>query len=160
MSAPVFTSKLIKDVDMRKLDELRQRLVGERRVNVGVPRGVGNEENGTAVAMVAAVHEYGSPKQGIPERPFLRVSIQRNREKYVRLNRINLVRVVRGELTVEEALGQLGAMAAGDVQETIRAGNFAPLKPATVKRKGSSAPLIDSGQLIQSIQWELGGNSD
>lgn len=159
MSGPTFTSKLVKDVDMRVFDDLRKRIVGTRTVNVGIPEGAGTEENGTSVAMVAAVHEYGSPSQGIPERPFLRVTVDRNREKYVRLNRINLVKVVRGELSVEDALGQLGAMAAGDVQETIRRGDFAPLKPATIKRKGSSAPLIDEGQMIQSIHWVLGDKS-
>lgn len=148
--------KVLKDIDPKALDRLRQRLVGDNRVvNVGVPEGK-REEDGTPVAMIAAVHEFGSPSQGIPERPFLRVAVQRNRQKYVRLNRINLVKMLRGQATVEQALGQLGEMAKGDVQTEIRSGNFAPLKPATIKRKGSSRPLIDTGQMVQSIAWELG----
>ena len=150
------TSKLVKDIDMTVFDELKRRLGGaDKVVNVGVPEGK-KEEDGTPVAMVAAVHEYGSPSQGIPERPFLRVAVQKNRIKYVRLNRINLVKMLRGQATVEQALGQLGEMAKGDVQTEIRSGDFAPLKPATIKRKGSSRPLIDTGQMVQSIQWELG----
>ena len=150
------TSKLVKDIDMTVFDELKRRLGGaDKVVNVGVPEGK-KEEDGTPVAMVAAVHEYGSPSQGIPERPFLRVAVQRNRQKYVRLNRINLVKMLRGQATVEQALGQLGEMAKGDVQTEIRSGDFAPLKPATIKRKGSSRPLIDTGQMVQSIAWELG----
>ena len=148
--------KVLKDIDPKALDRLRQRLVGDNRVvNVGVPEGK-REEDGTPVAMIAAVHEFGSPSQGIPERPFLRVAVQRNRQKYVRLNRINLVKMLRGQATVEQALGQLGEMAKGDVQTEIRSGDFAPLKPATIKRKGSSRPLIDTGQMVQSIAWELG----
>lgn len=148
--------KVLKDIDPKALDRLRQRLVGDNRVvNVGVPEGK-REEDGTPVAMIAAVHEFGSPSQGIPERPFLRVAVQRNRQKYGRLNRINLVKMLRGQATVEQALGQLGEMAKGDVQTEIRSGDFAPLKPATIKRKGSSRPLIDTGQMVQSIAWELG----
>ena len=148
--------KVLKDIDPKALDRLRPRLVGDNRVvNVGVPEGK-REEDGTPVAMIAAVHEFGSPSQGIPERPFLRVAVQRNRQKYVRLNRINLVKMLRGQATVEQALGQLGEMAKGDVQTEIRSGDFAPLKPATIKRKGSSRPLIDTGQMVQSIAWELG----
>lgn len=148
--------KVLKDIDPKALDRLRQRLVGDNRVvNVGVPEGT-REEDGTPVAMIAAVHEFGSPSQGIPERPFLRVAVQRNRQKYVRLNRINLVKMLRGQATVDQALGQLGEMAKGDVQTEIRSGDFAPLKPATIKRKGSSRPLIDTGQMVQSIAWELG----
>ena len=148
--------KVLKDIDPKALDRLRQRLVGDNRVvNVGVPEGK-REEDGTPVAMIAAVHEFGSPSQGIPERPFLRVAVQRNRQKYVRLNRINLVKMLRGQATVDQALGQLGEMAKGDVQTEIRSGDFAPLKEATKKRKGSSRPLIDTGQMVQSIAWELG----
>lgn len=148
--------KVLKDIDPKALDRLRQRLVGDNRVvNVGVPEGK-REEDGTPVAMIAAVHEFGSPSQGIPERPFLRVAIQRNRQKYVRLNRINLVKMLRGQATVDQALGQLGEMAKGDVQTEIRSGVFTPLKEATKKRKGSSRPLIDTGQMVQSIAWELG----
>ena len=110
--------------------------------------------------MIAAVHEFGSPSHGIPERPFLRVAVQRNRQKYVRLNRINLVKMLRGQATVDQALGQLGEMAKGDVQTEIRSGVFAPLKPATIKRKGSSRPLIDTDQMEQSVAWELGGKSN
>lgn len=148
--------KVLKDIDPKALDRLRQRLVGDNRVvNVGVPEGK-REEDGTPVAMIAAVHEFGSPSQGIPERPFLRVAVQRNRQKYVRLNRINLVKMLRGQATAEQALGQLGEMAKGDVQTEIRSGVFTPLKEATKKRKGSSRPLIDTGQMVQSIAWELG----
>ena len=150
------TSRLVKDIDMTVFDELKKRLVGDGKVvHVGIPEGK-KETDGTPVAMIAAVHEYGSPSQGIPERPFLRVAIQKNRVKYARLNRINLVKMMRGQMGMEQALGQLGEMAKGDVQAEIRSGDFAPLKEATVKRKGSSRPLIDPGQMVQSMQWELG----
>lgn len=157
--------KVLKDIDPKALDRLRQRLVGDNRVvNVGVPEGPNHVEKsgetyrlgGTSVAMIAAVHEFGSPSQGIPERPVYRVFVKKNRAKYVRLNRINLVKMLRGQMTAEQALGQLGEMAKGDVQTEIRSGVFEPLKEATKKRKGSSKPLIDTGQYIQSIAWELG----
>lgn len=151
------TSRLVNDVDMAVFDELKRRFAGSHSVvNVGVPEGK-KEADGTPIAMVAAVHEYGSPSQGIPERPFLRVAVQKNRAKYIRLNRLNLVRMLRGQMGMDQALGQLGEMAKGDVQAEIRSGDFAPLKAATIKRKGSSKPLIDTGQMVQSISWVLGG---
>lgn len=154
------TSKLMKDIDMTVFDNLKRRLVSEGKVvNVGIPEGP-KETDGTPVAMIAAVHEYGSPAQGIPERPFLRVAIQKNRNKYIRLNRINLVKMMRGQLQMQQALEQLGEMAKGDVVTEIRNGEFAPLKDATIKRKGSKQPLIDTGQMVQSMQWELGDKDD
>lgn len=149
------TAKLVKDVDLKVFDELKQRFVGDRIVRVGFPQGKA-EADGTPVAMIAAVHEFGSPEHGIPERSFLRAGTRANAPKYVRLNKVNLVRILRGQLTAEEALSQLGEMAKGDVQQTIRSGDFAPLKQATIDRKGSSQPLIDSGQMVQSVSYELG----
>ncbi len=154
------TSKLVKDIDMTVFDELKKRLVGsDKVVHVGFPEGP-KEADGTPIAMVAAVQEYGSPAQGIPERPFLRVAPRKNRAKYVRLNRINLVKMLRGQMGMDQALCQLGEMAKGDVVAEIRSGDFTPLKAATIKRKGSSRPLVDTGQMVQSVQWQLGDKND
>jgi hypothetical protein len=147
--------KILKDINAKAFDELRARIKADHsKINVGIPAGK-NEDDGTPVALIAAVHEFGSPEKGIPERPFLRTTIQENREKYVQLNRRNLVAVLNGKMSVEQALGQLGEVAKGDVQAKIASGGFAPLKAATIKRKGSSKPLIDTGQMRQSIEWEL-----
>jgi hypothetical protein len=107
----------------------------------------------TALAMVAAVHEFGYPEGGIPERSFLRSGIHEGIPKFNRLNEANLRAGVLGGKTIEESLDMLGVVAAGEVKRKIRNGPFAPLKPATIARKGSSKPLIDSGQLIQSITF-------
>jgi len=116
-------------------------------------RGKGSEP--TPIAMIGAVHEFGSEKMGIPERPWLRPGIRSGKEAFRALNRVNIVRVLRGELTAQQALGQLGAMAVGVVQRYIRSARFTPLKPATIRAKGSSAPLIDTGQMMQSVTFEL-----
>jgi hypothetical protein len=147
--------KILKDINAKAFDELRARIKADHsKINVGIPAGK-NEADGTPVALIAAVHEFGSPEKGIPERPFLRTTIQENRGKYVQLNRRNLVAVLNGKMTIEQALGQLGDVAKGDVQARIVSGGFAPLKESTIKRKGSSKPLIDTGQMRQSIAWEL-----
>lgn len=176
------TKKMLKDIDFRAFDDLKRRInAGEHTVRVGVPSGE-TEAGGTSLTTIAYVHEYGSPSQGIPERSFLRAAMQENAKKYVLLNRSNLVEVLNKRMTVDQALGQLGEMAKGDVQRKIRNGDFKALDPKTiaarrrsrsngynksllrkVKKKevaGNAAgpidrPLIDSGQLIQSITWEI-----
>ena len=148
--------KVLKDIDPKALDRLRQRLVDAVKVvNVGVPAGR-KEKDGTPVAMVAAVHEFGSPSQGIPERPFLRVSIEANKPKYAKISAAGLRQILRGKSSTDAVLAVMGEAAVGDVKQRIRSGDFTPLKPATIKRKGSSRPLIDTGQMEQSIAWELG----
>lgn len=145
--------KVIKCANVAALDRLVENAENLRRVYVGVPSGK-KEEDGTPVALVAASHEYGAPAAGIPERPFLRNTITDNLDKYKRLNRINLLKVMKGQMNTDTALGQLGAMAAGDVQQFIGNNDY-QIKEKTKQRKGSSKALIDTGQLVQSITFEV-----
>lgn len=60
---------------------------------------------------------------------------------------------------VAQAAKQMGARGASMVQEGIVNGNpggkqFDPLHPVTVERKGSSKPLVDSGDLVGAITWD------
>jgi len=142
--------------DLPGLRRLAQQLAdANREVLVGVPAGP-KEANGTTVALVAVVHEFGSPDHGIPERSFLRAGVRRAKPKLDKLNIGNLQRVLAGKQTVTGALEQLGAVAAGEVKREFEIGDFVPNSPATIARKKSSRPLIDSGQLKQSITWKVG----
>lgn len=142
-------------------------LVKLKRVKVGVPKGPGAKPKkvrtkagvkdvaALTLATVAAAHEYGAPEANVPERPFLRNTLKANLPKYKRLNVANVRKVIRSRMKEGVALGQLGAVAAGDVQRFIR-NNPYDIKQETKDRKGSSKPLIDTGQLVQSITYEVG----
>ena len=148
------TAKIIKDFDGKFLDKLKKALTGkrERIVNVGFPASA-KEPDGTSTAFIAAVHEFGS--EHVPERSFMRTSLGANRNKRKALNEQNLKKILNGGMSVDAALGQLGLMASSDIKEQIKNGSFAPLKAATIKRKGSSKPLVDTGQMRQSVTYEL-----
>jgi hypothetical protein len=109
------------------------------------------------VAAIALVHEFGSPANNIPERPVMR----KTNRAYSRALAFAMARVVRqiyaGKLLPSMALKQLGVFWEGRIKTTFREGFFAPLKPATIARKGSSKPLIDSGQLRQSVTSRVVG---
>lgn len=165
-----FTSRLVKDISSKTFSELRRRAdLNGVEVRVGLPagkkhkdkkkakgKGTAKPEEPTPIALIGMVHEFGSQKVGIPERPWLRPGIRSGTPEYVALNRVNLIRILRGELAPRTALALLGAMAVGKVQRFIRQGFFQPLSESTVKGKGSSAPLIDTGQMIQSVVFEVG----
>lgn len=153
---------------------IRRMNEANRNVLVGVPAGAmhtkkrGPSRNGRpgkpesdpqprSLAQIAVVHEFGDPDRNIPERPALRGGVKRGIPKFNALNRDSLREVVRGNLTVEQALGRLGAAAQGEVQREFIVGGFVPNKPETIRRKGSSRPLIDIGQYRQSITWMLEG---
>ncbi len=62
--------------------------------------------------------------------------------------------------SVEKALGQLGAFFKGKVQKKMVDLSTPANAPSTIKAKGSSNPLIDTGFLRQSIKEkvEMDGN--
>lgn len=107
------------------------------------------------VASIAAVHEFGAPKARIPERSFLRAAIDESRELLERTAKNVAGSVARGTLTANQAAARLGLVAQARVQRKIVDGPFVPNAPFTVRQKGSSRPLIDSGQMRQSVTYEV-----
>lgn len=145
---------VIKDTKGKNLHKLIKQIDGldKKIVKVGLPDSP-HEDSGLTVAQLGAVHEYGAPGAGIPERPFLANSIKAKTGDLKRLNAVNITLILRGAKSVDNALGQMGAMAQGIVQQYIVDGDFAPLSPVTIARKGSSKPLIDTGQMRQSVSY-------
>jgi hypothetical protein len=119
-------------------------------VLAGYPAGSGQHE-GSHInnATLAAIHDLGAPGAGIPERRFLRQSVENRRRQYSNQLAGDLRRAYAGELTVEQAYGRLALAAEAGIKMELTHPSpaFVPLKAETIKRKGSSVPLIDEGQL-------------
>jgi hypothetical protein len=140
------------------LDEIMDRLDdGDHLVKVGLPDDpkVGDEQK--TLGEVARINEFGSSDGVVPERPAWRRGLAHGASDFNRLNQANLALVVQGKKTIEQALGELGAMGAARVKTEILDGDFIENAPSTVVRKGSSHPLIDTAQEKQSITWEIVG---
>lgn len=153
-------SRIVKNIDLSKWQALEDELLklANKHVAVGVLASNNSRSDGVSNALIAAVHEFGVPELNIPERSFLRASVTDNQGKYIRLNAENFKHVLNNQMSIDQALNILGSIAAGDVKAYITNGNFTPLKPETIKRKGSSKPLIDEGELRQSINYEVRNN--
>ncbi len=125
-------------------------------VLVGVQgRGATLNRDGLTNVALATIHEFGVPESKIPERSFIRATIDANQAKYFRFIQKLSGKVILGEMSEERALNLLGLLVVSDIQARIEAGIEPDLKPATIARKGSSTPLIDSGILKNSITHEV-----
>ncbi len=122
------------------------RQAGDAAVKIGVFDGRNAE--------IGLIHEYGAPAAGIPARSFLRQTFETRRGELVALQAKLAQLLIAGKITEYKAMGLLGAWAVGAIKATItRDGNFAPLKPATIRRKGSDKPLIHTGQLVGAVTF-------
>lgn len=95
----------------------------------------------------------------IPERPFLRGGIHANLDRFSRLSARLLRNVAKGAQTLRGALELVGHDAAGAVKKFITSGALQSNAPSTIKKKGSSQPLVDDAQLRQSITSVVEGNA-
>lgn len=136
-------------VIIREIESIAKRTKGPNTVRVGLPKGSNEYPDGTSVIMVGAVHEFGSPKRNIPQRSYLRTTVNSKRTAYKILLRKLGKEIINGNKNLKEALGLLGLRVKSDVQSKIRAIKTPPLK----YRKGN--PLIDTAHLIQSINYEI-----
>lgn len=105
----------------------------------------------TEVQAVASVHEFGAPRRNIPQRPFLRPAFDENRAKINAFVDREYQKVLNGQTTVEASLTRLGLYHEAHVKAKITKVKDPPLKPVTIARKKSSNPLIDTGQMRNTV---------
>jgi phage gpG-like protein len=149
-------------VDDRVWQELKSRLkaLGKGRVKVGVLASQGGNaehSNGLTIIELAAIHEFGSPAAHIPERSFLRRTMRERMEEIYKFQTKLAKAIINRKMGVPQALGLLGTAVASWVKFTIQGGPHIPppLKPATIERKGSDRPLLDTGRLVGAITYEV-----
>lgn len=127
----------------RKLDKMQ--------VDVGFQEGA-TYENGISVAQVAAWNEYGTTR--MPARPFIRTTFSRDRDKIQNYLSAEVKKMIEtGDIDAEATFNRIGAYSKSLVQKNIREGPWVPNAPSTIRKKGSSRPLIDTGQMRQSVQY-------
>lgn len=120
-------------------------------------------EDGLTNVKLAGVHEYGREDGSIPERSWNRGWVDENVAQVRQWKRALAKKVLKGELTEKQALGQLGALVEAGMKGRIQSHIDPPLKESTKKARASrhqhgksgDVPLYDFGLLINSIVHEV-----
>lgn len=142
------------------LSKVQTSLRGPKKVKVGFPAGEADSDN----INKAVWNEFGT-KGGasgggwggpIPERPFLRSAMRDNRDKYRNGMKTSAKKMLLGQTSLQTALSKLGILAQGDVQESISSWTTPGNSEVTIAIKGSSQPLIDSGEMRQAVTYKIG----
>lgn len=122
-------------------------------VDIGI---FGNEgDPSTNLAARAAVMEYSSSRwKEKTERPFMRKTIDENVKEIGDFIDNGFGKIIEGRSNSLKLLKGIGVQVTGLTKQTITEGKFKPLKPSTIRKKGSSRPLIDTGDMRSSIEYE------
>ena len=129
------------------LDEIK-----ELEVRVGYQAGDAADDRGVDMCAIAAWNELGT--SDMPARPFLRNTADNHSDELKSFAQAQAGQLVSGG-SAESCLNNLGVFAKGLVQEEIGSGSFAANAPSTIRKKGSSTPLIDTGRLRQSVNFVI-----
>lgn len=136
--------------DMRRMDGAA--------VKIGILAEAGFHEDGSIhVAQLGSIHEFGAPRRGIPERSFLRATADAKQAELTSFKVKEMASIQRGTSNVRLSLTRLGQRFKDMVIAALNQGVPPPNKPRTITAKGSSKPLIDTGQLKQSIRFKVEG---
>lgn len=131
-----------------------------QQVGKGTKGGSGHKpaKEMSEIAFIAAKNEFGVPaKSGgekqwkIPPRPFFRNALDKNRGTLGRFIERQYHRVLAGVASPREGLGLIGEWLAAKVKKSIRETVIPPNAAMTIAAKKSSHPLIDTGQMLNSV---------
>lgn len=142
--------------DGRRFQKMLQEL-DTLEVRVGFQHGKAAEEDGTDVCDVAAWNELGTVN--MPSRPFLRKSVDENESKIHSFLKSKKGDLVRG-VSAGQILKEIGIFQKDLIQEKITNGSFTPNAASTIRKKGSDKPLIDTGRMRQSVNYEIKKKGD
>lgn len=127
---------------------------GDLYVKVGFLGGATPYSDGTSVATIAAINEFGAPSRGQPPRPFFRRMIAQYSPTW---SEATAKALKASENDVHKTLDIVGQGIKGQLQQSILDLTDPPLAASTVKAKGFNKPLIDTGNMWNSVDYEVVG---
>lgn len=89
-------------------------------------------EDGTPVAYVAAIQEFGSPERSIPPRPFFRPVMSREKKNWTMIGEKGFKQVAKGQMDIKSVFQMLGELAAGEIRKEISTIQSPPLSQTTL----------------------------
>ena len=116
-------------------------------------KGKRRKEAGKSMAQIAAENEFGT--RTTPARPFMSTSFDENRQRINNIIADEYGKIIDGDSTVKRSLNLIGLYGVDIVQQKIRAIHTPPNSPRTIAIKKSSKPLIDFGQMVQSVRHQV-----
>jgi len=132
----------------------------ERSVKIGIIGGNSryddsDEAEGITVVDYAIINEFGTDT--IPARPFMATTHDRYNRQISKFTDFMVQRMIDGKITDNTLLQNIGLRYQSLIRKTIKEAKTwaAPNAPRTIAEKGSSSPLIDTGRMVQAVNYEV-----
>jgi len=148
----------VKDTDKGLADLVRRASSIKGSVTVGIHAPEGAEPDGDmTVAEVATINEFGGTNNHPPPRPFIRgwadAKEAENRAAVLAMAQ----QILANRVSAQQGLERLGLKFVAGIQAYMVAGVPPPNAQSTIDRKGSSTPLINTGQMKSAVRHKVEG---
>lgn len=135
----------------KAIRDIAKKLGKAGTVRAGFLEGATNTD-GQSIPMIAAIHNFGAPAAGIPPRPFFSQAISKGKQTWPkRVVKIAQAANYDGDLI----MNRIGEMLRADIQQAIHDVKGRKLEDATAKRKGFPTLLIDTSEMLNSVDYEV-----
>ena len=145
-------------INIKGLQGLEKNLIKNKKaIKVGILGGKNNRQDGLSNATIGAIQEFGSENKKIPARSFLKMPIMEKQREIGKFSEKALKNALKTQ-NINIAFGQIGLFCVGIIQnafDTKGFGKWKPNAPFTIKKKKSSSPLIDTGELRKSVTYDV-----
>lgn len=122
-------------------------------------------QDGTPVAYVAAIQEFGYAPGGITPRMGLRAMASERQQRWAKVAEQGVKQVLDGRSTATEMMELIGAVAEGDIRKQIASVTEPLLKDTTLEARArrmgledarfltntGAKPLVDSGYMLATV---------
>ena len=138
--------------DTNNTDKLLKQLESlfKKEITVGLHGDVGGD-----ILSRGIYNEFGT--KNIPERSFIRAGYDTEKKNIINDAEKLTRKVVAMEIKPQTAANLLGDATKGRIQEFAIDLRDPPNAQSTIDKKGSSNPLVDTGQMIGAIDYKVKG---
>lgn len=136
----------------KRVEAILQGMKGPKSVRVGFPAGAAPSD-----IIAIATYNHEGTSRGIPPRPFITTAMFKGRGELRSFLRAEAKSIIQGKGNLTQSMQRLGLKGVDLIQTQI-ASNMPPANaPGTVRQKGSSRTLIDTGRMLGAVTYKVEG---
>lgn len=137
-----------------KILEKRKKSLAGAELKVGFPADIQGHGD-LSPGELALILEFGTLDGRIPERPVFRQTFDELKAEIPQKQAYYAAMVDSGKISSKQAQQRLGQWYAGKLRWAIIRYHDVPNAPATIKQKGFDDPWIDTGGLVNAIDYRV-----
>lgn len=144
-------------LNLKKFEQVAKKVetLSQYELKVGHFDEIHRKRGQANVASISYWTEYGSLKHNREPRPLMSRSHSNFQSKLQVKSAQFLSNHLGGNVAATKAIDIVGQAYVEEIQATILAGGFSPLKDSTIKQKGHDTQLIDTEQLYDSTKYKF-----